>query len=142
MILTEVNDLTSIIQREHEKIYLEQMLTTLLLTTLDDEAGVTNTAIATVKQNINSLVSTIIIIPYLYMYHRAGTSINNLSCCGSFPFSQCNIIILYSMLPWQPLFEPNFFGLKVATYYITLKAHTLKICTLMIFLLMCLLTMT
>ena len=62
VLISEVNGLTSLVQCEHEKkIYLEQMLTTLLLTTVDDEAGVTNTDIpellATVKQNISSLVS-------------------------------------------------------------------------------------
>ena len=67
-LISEVNGLMSLIQCEHEKkLYLEQMLTTLLLTTVDDEASVTNTDIpkllAMVKQNINSLVSTI--IPYL-----------------------------------------------------------------------------
>ena len=68
-LISEVNSLKLQIQHENEKkAYLEQILTRLLLTTLDSIAAVTNTGIPAliniVNQKISCLVrlSTIIII--------------------------------------------------------------------------------
>lgn len=62
-LISEVNGLTLQIQHEHEKkTCLEQMLTRLLLTTVDDGTAVNNTGIPAllniVKQKISHLVST------------------------------------------------------------------------------------